>query len=167
MVSKKIILSTAADPLHEGHLFLLRETIKLFPKRHAIIEVSFNVDKYIEGEEVQRRVNNISGCGFDVYSSSKKTFVHKSEYMDTIFSIGSDTAERICDIKYYYNSQEHMEHCLGLIIDRSCKFCVFTRNGDSFTAPEKFTKLFYMADAIPPDVSSTELRILKGFDNED
>src|SRR5690606_4841179 len=111
LARKKIILSTAANPLHEGHFFLLHKTLEKY-KYDPYIEISNNVDKTISKEELEKRGIIASQYGIPIILSDFSTFILKSQYENSIFPIGTDTAIRVCDPKYYGNSIDHMFWCL-------------------------------------------------------
>lgn len=150
---EKIILSTAGNPFHIGHQFLLFKAAKKFPNRELYIDISANADKAISEEEAKKRLSKIQIYGVGKIFSFRSTFVEKSFWMNTVFPIGSDTATRIVD-PVYYSSEYHRDYCLDLIQKRNCLFYVFDRGTEFFYKHPVFVRSEYSS----PAISSTELR---------
>lgn len=112
--SHLLILSTAANPLHRGHLHMMNKASQLICKIsgkvvHEVFELStFNADKGILHEdEINERVNQFINAGYRYSLSRLPAFIAKYyEYrqltMRFHFIIGSDTFKRICNVEQFH-----------------------------------------------------------------
>lgn len=164
-----ILLSGSFNPLHDGHLTLVRIAEEMLGEKVAFELSVINVDKPpLSEKEVLDRLAQFAGR-YEIVAANAPTFIEKARlYPGTTFVIGYDTAARIIQPRYYGSSYEAMEEAIEEIGRLGCRFLVAGRalNGDDFrqvedlSIPARFQPLF---SGIPPnrfrkDVSSTELR---------
>ena len=112
--SHLLILSTAANPLHRGHLHMMNKASKLISKIsgktvHEVFELStFNADKGIlQDDEISERVSQFINAGYRYSLSNLPAFISKYyEYRQLTlrfhFIIGSDTFKRICNVEQFH-----------------------------------------------------------------
>lgn len=113
-----IVFSGAFNPIHIGHIESLKRTIRQYPQKKIIIEITgLNADKgVISPEELSERICKIKKAikdakleditdlrlDLDIKVSLSPRFVDKVKfYGPTTFLMGSDTLARIVDPKYY------------------------------------------------------------------
>lgn len=166
-LNNSIILSGSFNPLHEGHIELLKASSKEFKKK-PLFEISIkNVDKSeINFNDLMDRINQFKSLGKLVVTNSAK-FEEKSKiFKESIFVIGYDTALRLVDDKYY---DDDFRKSLKIIEKNNCSFLVSGRfinkkykkpNNINF---EEYDYLFNILseEKFRIDISSTELRRLR------
>lgn len=164
-ITNSLILPGSFNPLHEGHINLLKFAEKKF-KQKGFFEISLsNVDKdEISYDEVRFRLNQFTELG-NVIISNKATFIEKSSvYNYCKFVIGYDTAERVLD-NYYY--KDNIKKGLNLINKYKCSFIVAGRKlGKNFNTveqlniPKENLNMFQglTEKDFRSDISSTQLR---------
>lgn len=169
-VNKSLILSGSFNPLHNGHIGLLK-TAKNMIKLEPFFEISIsNVDKSnITLEDLNSRISQFDNVGKLLITNSP-TFEDKSNiFKKSIFVIGYDTAERILQDKYYNDSTTG---ALQEIYNFGCSFLVAGRKVDKefLTSSDLNLKDNYkrMFKEIPEkkfrmDISSSYLRKQNGF----
>jgi len=169
-----IIFPGSFNPLHEGHMKLLKAAQDTLTKDQndrppVIYEIAaFNADKPpLSREVLEARLAQFIGADLDSSSCVAVTkaplFVQKARlFPHSAFIIGADTAQRLVDPKYYNQSEFEMVCALSEIQFLGCRFIVGGRNsGEGFitlqdvllgiSLPGQLMSLFV-------DVSSTELR---------
>ena len=165
-LNNSLILSGSFNPLHEGHIELLKASSKEF-KKNPLFEISIkNVDKSeINFNDLMDRINQFRSLGKLVVTNSAK-FEEKSKiFKESIFVIGYDTALRLVDNKYY---NDDFRKSLKIIEKNNCSFLVSGRfinkkykkpNNINF---EGYDYLFNILseEKFRIDISSTELRRL-------
>ena len=166
-LNNSLILSGSFNPLHEGHIELLKASSKEF-KKNPLFEISIkNVDKSeINFNDLMDRINQFKSLGKLVVTNSAK-FEEKSKiFKESIFVIGYDTALRLVDNKYY---SDDFRKSLKIIEKNNCSFLVSGRfinkkykkpNNINF---EGYDYLFNILseEKFRIDISSTELRRLR------
>ena len=166
-LNNSLILSGSFNPLHEGHIELLKASSKEF-KKNPLFEISIkNVDKSeINFNDLMGRINQFKSLGKLVVTNSEK-FEEKSKiFKESIFVIGYDTALRLVDNKYY---NDDFRRSLKIIEKNNCSFLVSGRfinkkykkpNNINF---EGYDYLFNILseEKFRIDISSTELRRLR------
>lgn len=163
------VLPGSFNPLHAGHLELAHVASRILGAPVAFELSVTNVDKPALGEaEVSRRLRQFEWRHV-VELTRAPTFREKARLLPGVtFVVGSDTAERIAQPRYYGNSEATMRAALDEIAARGCRFLVAGRvdgTGRFATVaeapiPPEYCTLF---SAIPEaqfrsDLSSTLLR---------
>jgi len=163
------VLPGSFNPLHAGHLGLARVASRILGAPVAFELSVTNVDKPALGEaEVSRRLRQFEWRHV-VELTRAPTFREKARLLPGVtFVVGSDTAERIVQPRYYGNSEATMRAALDEIAAHGCRFLVAGRvdAGGRFATlaeapiPPEYRALF---SAIPEaqfrsDLSSTLLR---------
>lgn len=161
------VLCGAFNPLHHGH-----EELRLLAERRlgglVAYEMSVtNVDKPpLDYLTIERRRQQFSRVPLALTNAPR--FWQKSQvFPNTTFVVGSDTAQRIVDAKYYGGDSDALQAALDKIRQAGCRFLVASRlvGGQTLTlanlqVPATARDLF---EEIPEsefrvDISSTELR---------
>ena len=166
-LNNSIILSGSFNPLHEGHIELLKASSKEF-KKNPLYEISIkNVDKSkINFNDLINRINQFKSLGKLVVTNSAKFEEKSNIFKKSIFVIGYDTALRLVDDKYY---NDDFRKSLKIIEKNNCSFLVSGRfinkkykkpNNINF---EEYDYLFNILseEKFRIDISSTELRRLR------
>ena len=166
-LNNSIILSGSFNPLHEGHIELLKASSKEI-KKNPLFEISIkNVDKSeINFNDLINRINQFKSLGKLVVTNSAKFEEKSNIFKKSIFVIGYDTALRLVDDKYY---DDDFRKSLKIIEKNNCSFLVSGRfinkkykkpNNINF---EEYDYLFNILseEKFRIDISSTELRRLR------
>jgi cytidyltransferase-like protein len=166
------VLAGSFDPLHEGHIQLVRtaRAILGFP---ISFEISvLNVDKPpLRNTTVQRRLRQFA-WRVNVELTRAPTFLDKARlFAGAVFVVGADTAERIVSPEYYANDESTMRNALRAIAECGCSFLVAVRANDfgqlqsldSIAVPVDFRHLFRQIPATQfrLDLSSSAIRTRK------
>jgi nicotinic acid mononucleotide adenylyltransferase len=164
-----LLLPGSFNPLHHGHCGLA-EGAERITGRPAAFELSVaNADKPpLASDEVRRRRVQFLWRA-PLWLTQAPTFVEKARlFPGAIFVVGSDTAERIVQPRFYGDSEEAMATALAEIRQRQCRFLVAGRVDatgcfralDQLTLPPQWRDLFtpIPAEAFRIDISSTQLR---------
>lgn len=166
-LNNSLILSGSFNPLHEGHIELLKASSKEF-KKNPLFEISIkNVDKSeINFNDLMDRINQFKSLGKLVVTNSAK-FEEKSKiFKESIFVIGYDTALRLVDNKYY---SDDFRKSLKIIEKNNCSFLVSGRFiNKNYKKPNNinFKGYDYLFNILSEekfriDISSTQLRRLR------
>ncbi len=163
-----IILSTSANPFHDGHIQMLQWARKNSKGQEVLVDLCrVNADKgWIEPEELAKRTYDVKLKGWSVIHTETPLFTGKRLEFDTpkvTFLVGWDTYKRIVDPKYYGNDKVIMRQILHLLHRIGTEFVVFSRDGNDEIFYEVYNKrrepMFRLAeDWIPNPISSTQLR---------
>ena len=162
------ILSGSFNPIHQGHIELSKLASGILGVPVAFEISVTNVDKSpLQPGEIKNRVSQFEKSE-TVILTCAPLFAEKSGiFKNSTFIIGSDTALRLVDPKYYDNNVQNMYTSLQKVKDNKCDFLVAGRLQNSefntifdVAVPEGFISMF---NDIPEsqfrmDLSSTELR---------
>lgn len=168
-----LVLPGSFNPLHAGHRQLAKVAGEILGKP-AAFELSIrNVDKPpLPPEEVEHRVGQFT-WNAELWLTRAPTFLEKAElFPGATFAVGSDTAVRIVDPRYYDGSVEKMTAALGQIRELGCRFLVAGRmdaagnfvGHEHLGLPKVACDLFtgIPESAFRADISSTQLRSSSG-----
>ncbi len=167
----RLLLPGSFNPLHAGHIGLARVAASLVGNA-AEFELSVcNADKpSLAPAEVRRRLSQFFWLA-PVWLTRAPTFREKADlFPGAVFAVGSDTAARIVQPRFYEGCEGGMDAALDYIRQRGCRFLVAGRldasgqflGRDDLCLPHAVRELF---DPIPEhrfrhDLSSTGLRAL-------
>jgi nicotinamide mononucleotide (NMN) deamidase PncC len=164
----RVIFPGAFNPLHAGHRGMAKIAEELLG-RPVEFEISIlNPDKPpLDYCEIKRRTGQF-GPERAVWLTRASTFVEKARlFPGATFVVGTDTARRIADPRYYGDDESACRAALGRIAARGCHFLVFGRSlGTGFISLHQLElpePLWSICREVPgeqfrEDVSSTELR---------
>ncbi|XP_068642543.1 uncharacterized protein [Aristolochia californica] len=167
---RKIILSGSFNPLHDGHIKLLEVASSMCHDGLPCFEISaINADKPpLTIAQIKDRVKQFERIGMTVIVSTQPFFYKKAElFPGSAFVIGSDTAARLINPKYYGGDRTKMMEILVNCKRTGCTFLVGGRNVDGvfkvledFDIPEELRDMFISIpqDRFRMDISSTEIR---------
>lgn len=162
------ILSGSFNPLHKGHEEMAQAASRILGKPVAYELSVANVDKPpLSEQEVRRRAAQFAGKSAILLTRATRFFQKTRLFPGCAFIIGTDTAIRLVDPRYYDGSPSRMLMALEEMRQNGCNFLVAGRaDSDMFITlsdvpiPNGFEDMF---TAIPEsefrsDISSTQIR---------
>jgi hypothetical protein len=164
-----VLLPGSFNPAHAGHWSLAGVAARLVGAPAAFELTVVNADKPpLAEEEVRRRMAAFTWRA-PLWLTRAPTFAEKARlFPGTVFVVGTDTAERIVQPRFYGDNEARMAEALALFRDQGCRFLVAGRVGQDgafvclgdLQIPAAYRDLF---TAIPAcefrvDLSSTQLR---------
>ena len=164
---RNIYISGSFSPLHESHLAIAHHLEKMYPDCNIVFELCNRPYQKAEltTEEIEKRVRQFNTIYRQVVVTAASSFLEKSIALKTSigqkieFAIGLDTLERVCDKKFYFNSNDEMLRCISKMKLRHMLFHVFPRFGYEFECPEYIKDICVFHNSFEPsDVSSTKIR---------
>ena len=106
-----IIIPGSFNPLHQGHIGMMKSGSKFLKDSHVLFELSIsNVDKPdLDKEELMSRIRQFQGL-YGIIITRSPMFVEKSKlFPGCKFIVGIDTMERILDKKYYQSEKDLLD----------------------------------------------------------
>ena len=162
------ILSGSFNPIHQGHIELSKLASGILGVPVAFEISVTNVDKSpLQPGEIKNRVSQFEKSETVILTCAPLFAENAGIFKNSTFIIGSETALRLVDLKYYDNNVQNMYTSLQKVKDNKCNFLVAGRLQNSefntifdVAIPEAFLSMF---NDIPEsqfrmDLSSTELR---------
>lgn len=164
----RTLLSGSFNPVHDGHLNLARVAAQQSGLPVLFELPLLNAAKApIDPAEARKRALQFAGRA-PVAITTTPLFAQKAElFPGSVFVVGSDTAERVLDSRFYDGDEDKMHAAMRVVQDRGCRFLVAGRRSDNgyktladIQVPECYEGLF---EAIPEeafrdDISSTQIR---------
>jgi hypothetical protein len=162
-----VLVSGSFNPLHVGHERLAYAAAEMLGLPSSFELPVLNADKPPLGyAEIERRLDQFAGR-YTIVLSREPLFVGKAAlFPGCVFAIGSDTAERLVDPRYY-GDVAGRDAALDSIRANGCRFLVAGRVEDgafrtlaNINIPDGFRDLFVELPerAFRVDLSSTEIR---------
>lgn len=165
----RILLSGSFNPVHAGHWAMAEIAAREIGAQVTFEMSVVNVDKpELHPDDARRRLLQFHGRA-PAWLTRTPTFIEKArQFPGTTFVLGSDTAARLFEPRYYGDSHEERDKAATAFREAGCRFLVIPRacgNGplvglEDLTVPVAFAGLF---DSIRKEdfswpVSSTDLR---------
>lgn len=160
-----LVVPGSFNPPHEGHEQLKHRGQEASGAQGVYELTVENPDKgVLSREEVERRVANV---GEGIAITRAPLFSQKARLMPgVVFAVGSDTAERVVNPKYYRGGKEGMRAELEELGRRGCRFLVAGRSVGrrgflelrDLELPPGLEHLFQSLPCFRVDVSSSEIR---------
>lgn len=162
----ELILPGSFNPLHAGHMEMLRVAEKLTGLAGAYELTTRNADKptldFITLSERQAQFSTLA-----LWITNVATYAEKAKlFPGTTFCLGTDTLARIGALRFYQDRQDLLDQALEVFHTLNIKFLVFGRDQDGFKTLADLrlpSALSELCQAVPEseyrmDISSTELR---------
>ncbi len=158
-----VLFSSACNPFHQGHQRMIELAAQLTGKPVSLEIPLLNADKPpVDYLSLQERVESIRRLmePKSLWVTGMRTFVEKARHWggDLQFIVGTDTAMRICEPRFY-GGEAGLAAALQELRTLRCRFLCFAR-GEEGSYPPAFREI---AEFVPKatfwdPVSSTQLR---------
>lgn len=162
------ILSGSFNPLHNGHEEMAQAASRILGKPVAYELSVANVDKPpLSEQEVRHRVAQFAGKSDIALTHATRFFQKTRLFPGCAFIIGTDTAVRLVEPRYYSGSRSRMLMALEEMRQNGCHFLVAGRaDGALFITlsdvpiPSGFEDMFtaISESEFRSDISSTQIR---------
>ncbi|CDW89124.1 uncharacterized protein loc101305073 [Stylonychia lemnae] len=179
ILNNSVVLCGSFNPLHEGHLQLMHQAQLHSGKNQIIYEISaLNIDKgEIDEKSINDRIEQFDKPDMNVLVTKEPYFYKKALMIpNSAFVVGYDTYIRLIDIKYYMYSIQELERVLSIFKNTGTSILVAGRLNQSTnlfeyldelsirSVSEQYRDIFQPIKEFRVDISSTELRKLKVYD---
>ena len=162
----KLMLPGSFNPIHDAHREMARIASEMTGELCHFEMSIVNADKPpLDYTEIYRRLDIFDTTAGELWLTRLPTFVEKAEYFAPVtFVVGADTVSRICNPRFYGDSEDSMQCALQKMFNLGTKFICFarkmgwtemvTQKALSSDPPAIFKK---MATAVDPNVFASEL----------
>ena len=167
-LSNQLLLSGSFNPVHAGHLQLVK-LVADKKQKDVYFELPLaNAAKATIGfEEAVRRARQFIGKGDVILSLSPLFYEKATVFPESMFIVGADTAVRLVQKRFYNDSEKEMLSSFEAVRKKGCSFIVAGRlidddfiTLDEIAIPETIKDLFEVLpeEVFRVDLSSTEIR---------
>lgn len=165
----KAVFPSSCNPLHDGHIAIIRSAQRLLGQRVDVELCIKNADKpALDYTSIENRVKKTrekleqEGVDATLYLSNKTLFFDKAyAYPGATFIVGSDTLTRVGSSRYQASLREFHDR-VDRFMAMGCKFLVFPRKGEQIgSLDERLSRVVTIANDpgfTPSDISSTKIR---------
>ena len=167
-LSNQLLLSGSFNPVHAGHLQLVKLVADKKQKDVCFELPLANAAKATIGfEEAVRRARQFIGKGDVILSLSPLFYEKATVFPESMFIVGADTAVRLVQKRFYNDSEKEMLASFEAVRQKACSFIVAGRlidddfiTLDEIAIPETIKDLFEVLpeEVFRVDLSSTEIR---------
>ena len=167
-LSDQILLSGSFNPVHAGHLQLVKLVANQKEKDVCFELPLVNAAKAtIDAKEAVQRARQFIGKGDIILSLSPLFYEKAILFPNSMFIVGADTAVRLVQKHFYNDSEEEMLASFSAVRNEGCSFVVAGRlidddfvTLDEIALPETIKDLFEVLpeEVFRVDLSSTEIR---------